>query len=417
MILMILAGLLILGIAIYQAAQGAFSALIMAILSILAAAVALNFYEPLAGLITIRQGAYAHPGALLALFVIPLLVLRIVFDKAIPGNMVTGPWEDRLIGGVFGIVTGLVLVGMFSIIVQMLPMYGNFLTYQPYDEQLAVKQGGPPRWAAKFTLGLARHLSAGPFQAIFPPNEPRWNFKLAHDDLLLESFCVRNRPNGGSTFAAPGSLEIGDAYFIPPPPRTKKPADYTPAEAEQAYLCDPKNVPYYRSVPDPGVIEVPRVLVVRTRVEDTCRDRDEETGWYRLPATHFRLVCHSGNSYYPVAYLTYAGHWVAQTAKTEGSDPIAQVAQLAEFFAEDDKKQWGAEEEARRRDRMIVNRPKPEGGLNKLAVDWAFRLPAEEVPQYMVFRRTALAPIEGASIIQGLPKSDGALTTMPAARG
>ena len=90
MVLIILVSLLVLGIAFYQIIQGLFSAMIMTILTVLAAAIAFNFYEPLGDLLVGRLGAYAHPAALLALFVIPLFVLRELFDRVIRGNVVMG---------------------------------------------------------------------------------------------------------------------------------------------------------------------------------------------------------------------------------------------------------------------------------------------------------------------------------------
>ena len=66
MVLIILAALLILGIAFYQTVQGCFGAMIMAILTVLCAAVAFNYYEPLGGLLADRLGAVADPAAMLA---------------------------------------------------------------------------------------------------------------------------------------------------------------------------------------------------------------------------------------------------------------------------------------------------------------------------------------------------------------
>ena len=67
MVLIIIAALLVAGIAFFQIIQGLFSALIMTILTILCAALAFTFYEPLAALLHSRQAAYADAGALLAL--------------------------------------------------------------------------------------------------------------------------------------------------------------------------------------------------------------------------------------------------------------------------------------------------------------------------------------------------------------
>ena len=127
MIVIILASALILGIAVYQALQGTFSAMIMAILTILCAVVALNFYEPVGQLLVGRLAAYAEPVALLALFALPLLILREVFDRCIRGNVLLGLWPDRLGGAAFGLLAGIFLTGMLMIVVQLLPLPGTFL--------------------------------------------------------------------------------------------------------------------------------------------------------------------------------------------------------------------------------------------------------------------------------------------------
>jgi len=191
----------ILAIAFYQAIHGTFSSLIMAILTVLCAIAALNFYEPLATALNDRLGAYAPSISLLALFAIPLLVLRTLFDRVIRGNVLLGLWPDRVGGGVFGLITATVLMGMFVLIVMMLPMPGSFLAYRPYDASLEVEHGGGARKSANFVLALARQFSAG---ALAPVNRPAGGetFGDAHDDLYLESFCFRNGPSGLSNRTA-----------------------------------------------------------------------------------------------------------------------------------------------------------------------------------------------------------------------
>ena len=207
MIVIIIAALLLLGIAFFQAVQGMFSAIIMAVLSVLCAAIALNFYEPLAAVLIAKGwlGGYAHGLVLLALFVIPLLVLREIFDRVIRRSVQMGVWPDRIGGGALGLLTGLVLVGMLMIVVALLPLGGSFISYRPYDAQLQVDQGSVPRLAARFTLGLAKCMSAGAIAPIGGGD----SFAEAHDDWLLDAFCGRSRPGGGKTSALPESRRVG----------------------------------------------------------------------------------------------------------------------------------------------------------------------------------------------------------------
>ena len=114
MVVIILGSLLIAAVAFYQAIQGTFSALIMTVLTVVCSVVALNFYEPAAQALIGRLGAYAHAVCLLALFVVPLLALRELFDRLVRGNVILGLWIDRIGGAVLGAVTGLLLPVKFA---------------------------------------------------------------------------------------------------------------------------------------------------------------------------------------------------------------------------------------------------------------------------------------------------------------
>ncbi|MBC8373999.1 MAG: hypothetical protein H8E53_10425, partial [Planctomycetes bacterium] len=116
MILIGAAWLLILAIALYQSIHGLFSAVIMAFLTTICAVVALGCYEWLGpAFLYATQPAYADALSLIIHFVIPLLVLRIAFDKLIIGNAALGGWADRLTGGILGLYIGTVMVGILTI--------------------------------------------------------------------------------------------------------------------------------------------------------------------------------------------------------------------------------------------------------------------------------------------------------------
>lgn len=362
MILNIIVALLILGIAFHQALQGLFSAMIMAILTILGAVIAFNYYDSVGGMLAGRLYEYAHPVSLLALFVIPLLVVRELFDRFLGGNVLLGVWADRIAGGAMGLVVALVIVGMLSISVQLLPMKAAVFDYEPYDSTLMKKHGGPIRLAGSFTLGLVGRLSNGPLNPIFGEA----SFDSRHDDLLLEAYCARNRPTGGRAGTKPDALEVDRAFVL------------SPDQPGMPALLD--SVPGYRQ-PLLGV-EESKVMVVRVKVDESARSTRKDDSWFRLPATHFRLVTKSGRGFYPVGYLTFAGIWRLNAAETE-----ARVAKVGE---------------------IVVARP---GGPAKLTVDWVYRLPRAEEPDYLVFRRTAVAPVMADA--EGTPPPQGALIPSP----
>src|SRR5450759_5684756 len=99
-------------------------------------------------------GVYAYGAAMRALFVIPLYVLREVFDRLIRGNVVLGLWPDRIGGGLLGTYSAFLMVGILSLVMQSLPWNENMLGWQGYDTRLTPAAGDTPRWSANFALGV-----------------------------------------------------------------------------------------------------------------------------------------------------------------------------------------------------------------------------------------------------------------------
>ncbi len=264
MVMMIVALLLILGFAFYQSLQGLFSTMIMAMLTILCAAVAFNFYEPLGQSLVEQVGAYAYPAGLILLFAVPLIVLRFIFDSLIRGTVMLDVWIDRIGGAAFGLITALVVVGMLTITVQMLPFPAKVLTYQPYNAELQPDQGGPVRWAGHFVLGLMKHLSAGSLRPVSGGNE----FGFVHPDLLREEYGLRNRPTGGRTWAPPKSLEVTDAFVVEVPKANEINERKLSPEVMEGLRADIKRID--ESTPQNPLlspITPTKVLAIRVRVD------------------------------------------------------------------------------------------------------------------------------------------------------
>jgi hypothetical protein len=113
--------------------QGLLSGFISAVLAIIAAAVALGYYEPLAN--AMSGGKFqdqAHAVTLIALFAITYIVLRVIFDKAVPGNIRVLSTADKIGGAVFGVVAGIFAVGIVAIAAQTLPLGPSVLGYSRY---------------------------------------------------------------------------------------------------------------------------------------------------------------------------------------------------------------------------------------------------------------------------------------------
>jgi uncharacterized membrane protein required for colicin V production len=353
MILILLATALILAIAFFQATQGFYSATIMAILSVLSVLVAFNYYEPLAASLAPRLATAADAVALLALFVILLLVLRLAIDFFLRRNAVMDIWINRIGGGAMGLLAGTVLVGVGAIVLQMLPWGPSILGYTPFDDSLQRSSKLYPFAPDDFVLGTVNTLSRQSLGA-----GPTHLFHLRHDDLLLELFCARNTAGkNGRTDAPADALSVGNAYVS-------------------------EGAAWGSDVPaDPRLgQQVSKVIVIRAKVNQNAADKDK---WWRLPATHFRLVTRSGRSYYPVGYMVRSTEGiVCVPAPTEEGN--LHVTQL------------------------IVERPVEE---KTLAIDWAYRLLPEDTPATLVFRQVSYAAVPKP--IPTFPDLSGGLGAVP----
>jgi len=362
MVVILLATALIVGIAYIQVVQGVFSALIMTILSVLSAAIAFTYYEPLAQTFFYnRFSAYADGTCLIALFVLSLLVLRLLADRFIPANVVLNVWPNRIIGGIFGLISGVICVGVLAVSLQMLPWGPSMMTYRPFDDSLQRVQSLAPLYPDDFAVGLAKTLSSGGLSG-------RRSFGEVHPDLLLELYCARNTA---------GSLGRVDT----PRDGLQSVTVYEPA-GQAIPGISPTEIPVSPFLPEDAI---DKVIVVKTVLAASVAN--EKDKWYRLPATHFRLLTDKYKGHYPLAYLLYG-------QKDEKGTPLASGWQLIAAPYEEDRLQIG---------KLIVQRPGKKQGKT-LAVDWVYRIGKDEKPIQLIFRRTAKVRIQ--KVIKGFPSAE-----------
>ncbi|MFP4356152.1 MAG: CvpA family protein [Phycisphaerae bacterium] len=387
MLLQIGSYILIIGIAFYQVTQGLFSALVMAICSIFSALIALNFYEPLADLFAEFMPAQAEAGALALLLIASLIVLRLAADKLLRNNVVFGMWADRIGGGALGLISGLTVVGVLMIVLQMLPWGYGVLGFQPYDEKLQPADSSLP---ANFVLGLFSQVSGGSLAG-------QHSFEEVHPNLQLELAAARNQIGVHSRTNTPAdAFKVVNAYWMSP--SAQGGLDTLPPSAtrdEKAHALRP--------------------LLIETIVAESARENWEEADkWYRLPATHFQLTTANGTIHYPVAYMTYYqtsakpndlknyGRWREVIERQQGSwkaitPPYRETGDDRPLYA-----------------RLAVQRRWwSEGGPKQLRIYWVYALPPgdEFNPAYLTFRRSAVqevpAPSSAANL--GVLKTQDAL--------
>ena len=127
---------LILAITFYQGLHGAFSAVIMCILTVLSASLAFALYEDLYfAFLVDYQPDHGRAIALMAIFILTLLMLRTVVDIMITGNLQFPVYVDRALGGLFGFVTAVIIIGMLTIGFQILPFYSSIMSFERYSIQ------------------------------------------------------------------------------------------------------------------------------------------------------------------------------------------------------------------------------------------------------------------------------------------
>jgi hypothetical protein len=129
-------------VAFFHYLQGFFSATISAILAVIAAVFAVSYHETVVeSLLGGKMANQAHALTLLALFAVIYLLLRIIFDKAIPGNLRLPVLVDKVGAVVMGLIAGIFGVGVISIAAQELPFrtgIGGYTRY-PVDEEHRVQ--------------------------------------------------------------------------------------------------------------------------------------------------------------------------------------------------------------------------------------------------------------------------------------
>ena len=120
-------------VAFYHYVQGFFSAMISAFLAVIAALVAVSFYEPVAeGMLMTQLPNQAHAVALVGLFALTYVFLRLAADKLIPGNIQVPLMADKIGAGVFGVIAGIFTTGILALAAQMLPFGPSIAGYSRY---------------------------------------------------------------------------------------------------------------------------------------------------------------------------------------------------------------------------------------------------------------------------------------------
>jgi hypothetical protein len=133
MIFSVIVLVLVGAIAYFHYVQGFFSATLSAMLAIISAVLAVSFHETVVfSLLQGKVADQAHALVLVALFVVIYGLLRVVFDKAIPGSIRLPVLADKIGAAAAGFVAGVFCIGIFAIAAQTLPFGPSIAGYARY---------------------------------------------------------------------------------------------------------------------------------------------------------------------------------------------------------------------------------------------------------------------------------------------
>ncbi len=316
-------------IAYWHYLQGFFSAAISAILAIVAALVAVGYQEEIVALVGGKFNDQANAIALVCLFAITYLLLRVIFDAAIPGNVRFPVMLDRIGAPIMGIIAGIFGVGVLVIAAQTLPFGPSIAGYQRYpvsfDKQIIIHQSGrqsdadaiydeidAERFLADESQGLwvgVDDMVLNVTKKVSAEDGPLGRghaFGDIHPDYLQELFGQRSGlQSGASRTANPGRTSVQSVYIVGSlmqvdPERWNIGGSNVGIRGKNTNPPPPPLDP--QRTPGEGKVH----LVVRTHFSK--EDADKKTGMVCLSAANIRLVAKSTESsrfknYFPVGTL------------------------------------------------------------------------------------------------------------------
>jgi hypothetical protein len=356
--------------------KGLYRSTIMFLCCLIGAVVAFSYYENVYGLLSIPFLPFYGEGVpLFLLFVIAVLVLDLLSEQFLTGQIRLPMMIDRIGGGFIGFWTGMLAVGMLCIAVQMMPWTGDVLGFErvyrdaEHKERVRHLLFRPD----EFTVSLVGYLTDN----IFSGSQ---GYRSVNPDLLLvvaqglqpvQSESRRVIPSdqdGAGLFDVMKVMEmedgqLGTARLRKPAPGEAKAtaAPGVPATGSPVAAVTDINTMSLRP-PDEGN----RYLVARCKLRAEAGDDDK---WQRFTLRQVRMVGQENGK--PRQYFA-CGY----------RDP-ARMDQLARVSAPD--------------------QPVLFSGRGEYVFDLVFDVPQKFVPSFVEFKRLARAEIRGGDKLKSVP--------------
>ncbi len=197
--------------------QGLFSGLLHLIAVIVAGALALALWEPLVlGFLIHRMPEMAWGLGLAGPFILLLAIIRFSMDRLMLANMQFMSIINIIVGGVFGIASGILTAGLILISISMLPLQDDFMGWQPMvldQKGKAVANPEGQLWVPvdRMTSGFYDSLSAGALGRGKPISQHRAS-------LVDTAHRARVRLDANASIVAlPEGITVDKVYQLPLP--------------------------------------------------------------------------------------------------------------------------------------------------------------------------------------------------------
>jgi len=308
MIFSILILLLLLAVAFFHYVQGLFSATLSALIAVIASMMAISYHETLANILSGGKFSdYALAITMISIFAGVYIVLRLIFDKLVPGNVRVPLLVDKIGAGVMGVVAAAFATGTLAVAAQTLPFSSSLGGYSRYeiagDRPVQVK-----------VTGKSQMQDLEVFDELRPDtiDGPSSGMLVPVDDMVIGVASMLS--NGGSLAGARSLTSVHPDYLQelfgqrtgihPGAKRTAMPVDVT---VDGVYWRDQLNqidaeIDAIRKRALPASIKARPdsvFLVVRTMFKQSASDRDNIV---RFSPSVVRLLA-NGKNYFPIGTL------------------------------------------------------------------------------------------------------------------
>ncbi|MGE5612361.1 MAG: CvpA family protein, partial [Bacillota bacterium] len=314
-------------IAYFHYLQGFFSAAISAVLAAIAAILAIGYHEVVVNLAgNTYLPEYATAASIVAIFAVSYLVLRLLFDAAVPGYVHFALMVDRAGAIAMGLVAGVIAAGVFAIAAQALPfgpnVAGNCRYPVEFEKKTVIKLATSVAVldAVYDQLDAEKYVrnESGDASGLWVPADSivlklvtlvsreggsldcGRSFETIHPDFLQELFGQRVGLQPGSRHsAAASSLGVGGVFMLTGPILQDDPERWTREGAPVGIRGAKGSAPALTREYKPGSGKV--ALVVRVKPETAGADPGP-SGLIAFTPASARLAANRKN-YFPIGTL------------------------------------------------------------------------------------------------------------------